>query len=75
LLTDPYTGDVRGRPLLFRRVRPGRCPQPADALIRVTPLELLLFGALCYALGLVSGAVVIPWLVDRGLFRGRTPHP
>jgi hypothetical protein len=31
-------------------------------------VELLLFGALCYVLGLVSGAVVIPWLVDRGWF-------
>ena len=34
----------------------------------MSPLELLLFGAACYVLGLVSGAVVIPWLVDRGLF-------
>jgi hypothetical protein len=34
----------------------------------MTPIELLLFGALCYVLGFVSGAVVIPWLVDRGLF-------
>ena len=24
--------------------------------------------ALCYAFGFVSGVVVIPWLVDRGLF-------
>jgi hypothetical protein len=31
-------------------------------------LELLIFGALCYGLGLVSGAIVIPWLVDRGYF-------
>ncbi len=31
-------------------------------------LELLLSGALCYVLGLVTGAAVIPWLVDRGLF-------
>jgi hypothetical protein len=35
------------------------------------PLELLLFGALCYVLGLVSGSFVIPWLVDPGLFLGR----
>ena len=34
----------------------------------MSPLELLLFGALCYVFGLVSGAVVIPWLVDRGWF-------
>jgi hypothetical protein len=31
-------------------------------------LDLLLFGSLCYVLGLVSGMVVIPWLVDRGYF-------
>jgi hypothetical protein len=31
----------------------------------VSPLELVLFGALCYLFGLVSGAVLIPWLVDR----------
>jgi hypothetical protein len=31
-------------------------------------LEIVLFGALCYLFGLVSGAVLIPWLVDRGLF-------
>jgi hypothetical protein len=29
----------------------------------------VLFGAACYHFGLVSGANVIPWLVDRGLFR------
>jgi hypothetical protein len=34
----------------------------------MTPLELLLFGASCYGLGFLSGAVLIPWLVDRGLF-------
>jgi hypothetical protein len=34
----------------------------------MTPLELVLFGAACYLFGLVSGATVIPWLVDRGLF-------
>jgi hypothetical protein len=37
--------------------------------------ELLLFGALCYILGIVSGAVVIPWLVDRGLFPVRRHDP
>jgi hypothetical protein len=31
-------------------------------------LELLGFGSACYALGFVSGAVLIPWLVDHGLF-------
>ena len=31
-------------------------------------LELLLIGAVCYILGLLSGALLIPWLVDRGLF-------
>ncbi len=30
--------------------------------------ELLLFGVLCYVLGIVTGARLIPWLVDRGLF-------
>ncbi len=35
----------------------------------MSPLELLLFGAACYLFGLVSGAVVLPWLVDRGLPR------
>ncbi|MFO7532317.1 MAG: hypothetical protein R6W93_07615 [Candidatus Limnocylindrales bacterium] len=34
----------------------------------MTPLELVLFGAACYVFGLVSGATLIPWLVDRGLF-------
>jgi hypothetical protein len=34
----------------------------------MTLLELVLFGALCYAVGVVSGAVVIPWLVDHRLF-------
>ena len=34
----------------------------------MNPLELVVFGAACYLFGLVSGAVVIPWLVDRGLF-------
>jgi hypothetical protein len=34
----------------------------------MSPLELVLFGAACYLFGLVTGAVVIPWLVDRGLF-------
>ena len=35
----------------------------------MSTVELLLFGALCYVLGLVCGAELIPWLVDRGLFR------
>jgi hypothetical protein len=34
----------------------------------MTPLELLLFGVLCYLLGLGTGAQLIPWLVDRGWF-------
>ncbi len=34
----------------------------------MSPLELVVFGAAYYLFGLVSGAVVIPWLVDRGLF-------
>jgi hypothetical protein len=34
----------------------------------MTPLEVLLVGALCYIAGLVSGARLIPWLVDRGWF-------
>lgn len=43
-------------------------PRAADALAPMSLVELLLFGALCYVFGLVSGAVLIPWLVDRGLF-------
>jgi len=31
-------------------------------------VELILFGVACYVFGLVSGALVIPWLVDHGLF-------
>jgi hypothetical protein len=31
-------------------------------------LELAAFGFVCYLFGFVSGALVIPWLVDRGLF-------
>jgi hypothetical protein len=34
----------------------------------MSPLELVLFGVLCCLFDLVSGAVLIPWLVDRGLF-------
>ena len=34
----------------------------------MSPLELPLFGAACCVFGLVSGAVLIPWLVDQGLF-------
>ena len=41
---------------------------PADAPSSMTPLELVLFGAACYVFEIVTGAVVIPWLVDRGLF-------
>jgi hypothetical protein len=37
--------------------------------------QVLLFGVACYVLGLVSGAVVIPWLVDRGLFPVGPRHP
>jgi hypothetical protein len=38
---------------------------PADAMTR---LELVVFGAACHLFGLVSSAVLIPWLVDLGLF-------
>jgi hypothetical protein len=38
-------------------------------------VDLLLFGALCYLLGVVSGAVLIPWLVDRGIFPVRRHGP
>jgi hypothetical protein len=34
----------------------------------VSPLEFVVFGFACYLFGFVTGAVVIPWLVDRGLF-------
>ena len=44
-----------------------RC-RPADAPAPMTPLELVLFGAACYLFGLVRATVVIPGLVDRGLF-------
>jgi hypothetical protein len=43
-------------------------PNPADAPAPMSPLELFVFAVLCYLFGLVSGAVLIPWLVDRGLF-------
>ena len=43
-------------------------PSPADASGLMSPFDLLLFGAACYLFGFVSGVVVIPWLVDRGLF-------
>ena len=41
----------------------------------MSPFELVVFGAACYIFGLVSGAVVIPWLVDRGLFPVRRHGP
>jgi hypothetical protein len=41
----------------------------------MSAIELLLFGALYYLLGLVSGVVLIPWLVDRGLFPVRRHDP
>jgi hypothetical protein len=34
----------------------------------MSPLEFVVFGAACCLFGLISGAVLIPWLVDRGLF-------
>ena len=34
----------------------------------MSPLEFVLLGAACYLVGLVNGAVGIPWLVDRRLF-------
>jgi hypothetical protein len=34
----------------------------------MSPVELVLFGAAWYLFGLISGAVAIPWLMDRGLF-------
>jgi hypothetical protein len=41
----------------------------------MSALELIALGTVCYLLGLVSGAVVIPWLVDRGLFPVRRHGP
>ena len=41
------------------------------AISRLTPDGLLLlaaYGTACYVLGLVTGARVIPWLVDQGWF-------
>jgi hypothetical protein len=49
--------------------------RPADAPDSVSPLELVVFGALCYILGLISGAILIPWLVDPGLFPVRRHGP
>ena len=43
-------------------------PRPAGAHQPMSPLELVLSGAICYLFGLVSGMTLIPWLVDRGLF-------
>ena len=40
----------------------------------MSPLELLVFGVLCYLFGLITGARVIPWLVDRGWFPVRPQH-
>ena len=34
----------------------------------MTLAELFVFGVVSYLGGLVSGTVLIPWLVDRGLF-------
>ena len=34
----------------------------------MSPLELVSFGAASSLFGLVSGATLSPWLVDRGLF-------
>ena len=42
--------------------------QPADAPHAVSLLELVVFGVACYLVGLASGTVLIPWLVDQGLF-------
>jgi hypothetical protein len=64
------------RPPLIPSRRAGSVPPaPADALEPMSPIELLVFGAGCYLFGLVSGAVVIPWLVDRGLFPVRRHGP
>ncbi len=49
--------------------------RPADAARPVSLLEPLLFGMLCYVLGVVTGARLIPWLVDRGLFPVRRHDP
>ena len=43
----------------------------------MTPDGLLLlaaYGTACYVLGLITGARVIPWLVDRGWFPVRPHH-
>jgi hypothetical protein len=41
----------------------------------MSALRLLAVGAACYLLGLVSGARLIPWLVDRGLIPVRRRDP
>jgi hypothetical protein len=40
----------------------------------MSPFEFVVFGVACYLFGLVSGAVVIPWLVDHGLFPVHRPR-
>jgi hypothetical protein len=61
-------GGARTSPPPVASSRVARALRPADAALPVNALELLLFGALCYVCGFASGAVPIPWLVDRGLF-------
>jgi hypothetical protein len=57
---------------------PGRAiaAGPPGALCPMSPDGLLLlaaYGTACYVLGLVTGARLTPWLVDRGWFPVR-PH-
>ncbi len=67
--TAAYTYRILERgPHSVRELDTERALCEADASGPVSLLELALFGVLCYAFGFVSGAVVIPWLVDRGLF-------
>jgi hypothetical protein len=37
-------------------------------------LLLAAYGTACYVLGLITGARLIPWLVDRGWFPVRPHH-
>jgi hypothetical protein len=61
-----------------RNHAPGRAdaPRPPGADASMSPDGLLLlaaYGTACYVLGLVTGARLIPWLVDRGWFPPADP--
>ena len=78
----PHIRAVPGLTLAWMPRRPGACddvpaitlassrvsiPSPGEPMLPLDVLEPLLFGTACYLLGLVTGARLIPRLVDRGL--------